>query len=74
MAKKKGFFSAVGRFLGSIPAVGKAKKAAKSVKKKAKAAKKEDQKSGQKGEEETQEKDWQSLHQSKETEKYPLQK
>jgi len=40
MAKKKGFFSAVGRFLGSIPAVGKAKKAAKSVKKKAKAAKK----------------------------------
>ena len=40
MAKKKGFFGAVGRFLGSIPAVGKAKKAAKSVKKKAKAAKK----------------------------------
>ena len=40
MAKKKGFFSAVGRFLGSIPTVGKAKKAAKSVKKKAKAAKK----------------------------------
>lgn len=40
MAKKKGFFGAVGRFLGSIPVVGKAKKAAKSVKKKAKAAKK----------------------------------
>ena len=26
MAKKKGFFGTVGRFLGSIPAVGKAKK------------------------------------------------
>ncbi|MGE7129343.1 pre-toxin TG domain-containing protein [Lysinibacillus xylanilyticus] len=41
MAKKgKGFFGAVGSFLGSIPAVKKVKKAAKSVKKKIKKAKK----------------------------------
>ncbi|MDM5249156.1 deaminase domain-containing protein [Lysinibacillus sp. G4S2] len=41
MAKKgKGFFGAVGSFLGSIPVVKKVKKAAKSVKKKIKKAKK----------------------------------
>ncbi|MFJ6267118.1 GH-E family nuclease [Lysinibacillus xylanilyticus] len=41
MAKKgKGFFGAVGSFLGSIPVVKKVKKAAKSVKKKIKNAKK----------------------------------
>jgi len=41
MAKKgKGFFGAVGSFLGSIPAVKSVKKAAKSVKKKVKKAKK----------------------------------
>ncbi|QPQ30130.1 pre-toxin TG domain-containing protein [Lysinibacillus sp. JNUCC 51] len=41
MAKKgKGFFGAVGSFLGSIPVVKKVKKAAKSVKKKLKKAKK----------------------------------
>ncbi|MFT9821033.1 pre-toxin TG domain-containing protein [Lysinibacillus sp. NPDC056185] len=41
MAKKgKGFFGALGSALGSIPVVGKVKKAAKSVKKKIKKAKK----------------------------------
>ncbi|WP_374966048.1 hypothetical protein [Lysinibacillus sp. RS5] len=46
MAKKgKGFFGALGSALGSIPAVGKVKKAAKSVKKKIKKAKKKLKKS-----------------------------
>ncbi|EON70270.1 toxin C-terminal domain-containing protein [Lysinibacillus sphaericus] len=41
MAKKgKGFFGSIGSFLGSIPAVGKVKNAAKSVKKKIKNTKK----------------------------------
>jgi chemotaxis protein histidine kinase CheA len=43
MAKKKkgkGFFSAIGSALGSIPVVGKVKKASKTVKKKVKSAKK----------------------------------
>lgn len=41
MAKKgKGFFGALGSALGSLPVVGKVKKAAKSVKKKIKKAKK----------------------------------